>query len=199
MTSSSSHVPVQPTLCAGPDFAEDPECGRSCNCLQSDYSPVCAAGGEQFFNPCWAGCTGRDPLSGLYVNCSCIAGPPRTSSSLHTAASAVQPPPRLTDSERLEARPGLCPTSCSLLPVFLTSFFFTMMITFLANMPSLTATLRCVDPSVRSLALGIQWLLIRLLGKGGFFKCVLHCERDGAYRYSQLPAPDLNPNLRPVR
>ena len=39
-----------------------------------------------------------------------------------------------------------------------------MIITFLANIPSLTATLRCVDPSVRSLALGIQWLLIRLLG-----------------------------------
>jgi hypothetical protein len=150
---------------AGPDFGADLECGRSCNCVQSDYSPVCA-GGEQFFNPCWAGCTGRDPLTGVYVNCSCVAGPPRASSSLHTASAP--PPPRLLSdggAERMEAQPGLCPTSCSLLPVFLTSFFFTMMITFLANMPSLTATLRCVDPSVRSLALGIQWLLIRLLGR----------------------------------
>merc|ERR1719232_283077 len=59
---------------------------------------------------------------------------------------------------------GPCQTECVLLPVFLASFFMTMLITFLANMPALTATLRCVHPSGRSLALGIQWLLVRLLG-----------------------------------
>ena len=78
-----------------------------------------------------------------------------------------------------EAKLGACDASCPLLPVFLVSLFLTMFITFLANMPTLSATLRCVDPNaryvvhsipvvprvfLRSLALGIQWLVIRALG-----------------------------------
>ena len=128
----------------------------NCDCDKYDYSPVCSGSGDsrlQFYNPCYAGC--QDKLgagdSGVsYLNCSCIP--------------VSLPDGSVIFSEDSSARPGKCDSDCVFLPVFLISFFLTMCITFLANIPTLTATLRCVDPAVRSLALGIQWLLIRLLG-----------------------------------
>lgn len=113
-------------------------CTVDCNCNASAYSPVCA-GDYQMDNACEAGCTARQPgLQGLFINCSCSA-----------QGTAV---------------PGPCPQDCPLMYLFLGTFFVTMLITFMANMPTLTVTLRCVDPTVRSLALGIQWLMVRLLG-----------------------------------
>ena len=126
----------------------EPACWTGCDCAEFDYNPVCLAGRDQYLNPCWAGCTGLNASTGLYQNCTCAP-----------AAAGLE------EEEAAEGQPGLCPSTCSYLPIFLASFFFTMLITFMANMPTLTATLRCVDPEVRSLALGLQWLIIRLLGK----------------------------------
>ena len=144
---------------------------QHCSCDRLDYQPVCG-NGVQFYNPCYAGCTALD--QGVFTNCSCI--PP--SSSTSSSSLLLLPPSQV-------ATPGPCPASCPLLPIFLASLFLTMFVTFLANMPTLTATLRCVDPNARfwfmmrqllfvvvifiaivqrSLALGIQWLVIRLLG-----------------------------------
>jgi len=121
----------------------------NCECDSNDYNPVCSSdGNQQFYNPCYAGCQAYAKQDKIYLNCSCI--PLKQEAGLF--------------SEDSIAIPGQCESNCVFLPVFLVSFFLTMCITFLANIPSLTATLRCVDPSVRSLALGIQWLLIRLLG-----------------------------------
>jgi organic anion transporter 4A len=131
------------------------ECG--CQCDKHDYLPVCGEGGHhQFFNPCYAGCQAKEPgPEGNFLNCTCVPAIPGESN--------------MSDSEVVYtinsiATLGPCQTECVLLPVFLASFFLTMLVTFLANMPALTATLRCVHPSGRSLALGIQWLLIRFLG-----------------------------------
>ena len=126
------------------------QCWTDCDCKQFDYNPVCLGGSEQYLNPCWAGCTGLNATSGLYENCTCASAHPEEADEAEDTFLGF---------------PGLCPSTCSYLPVFLTSFFFTMLVTFMANMPTLTATLRCVDPEVRSLALGLQWLIIRLLGK----------------------------------
>jgi len=129
------------------------ECG--CVCDRFDFKPVCGQGGNhQFFNPCFAGCKAKDPgPDGNYYNCTCV---PQLQESSHLE--------RVFMSKNSIATPGPCEAECGYLPVFLASFFMTMLITFLANMPTLTATLRCVEPSVRSLALGIQWLVVRLLG-----------------------------------
>lgn len=128
-----------------------------CSCQGTKYDPVCSPDNNlQFFNPCYAGCQAKLPgPDGDFLNCTCI--------SLYMGNTSGH---SALDTETAAAVPGTCKSDCLLtfLPVFLISFFLTMIITFLANIPSLTATLRCVDPSVRSLALGIQWLLIRLLG-----------------------------------
>ena len=147
-----ARCPPRETIGPGTNLTAALECG--CDCDKHDYLPVCADSGHQFYNPCYAGCQDRGQLGGeaVYLNCSCVP-------ALDPATGL------LAASEQSTARPGRCEDpGCVLLPVFLVSFFLTMCITFLANIPSLTATLRCVDPSVRSLALGIQWLLIRLLG-----------------------------------
>jgi len=138
------------------DYMPDSE-QCDCRCDMFDYNPVCDQGGvHQFFNPCYAGCSEKEPgPEGNYINCSCVPAP----HSSQNNQSGV-----LVFADNTFTTPGPCVTECVFLPLFLASFFMTMLITFLANMPTLTATLRCVDPSVRSLALGIQWLVIRLLG-----------------------------------
>ena len=110
----------------------------SCSCEKSDYNPVCSEDNQhQFFNPCYAGCQDKQPgQEGLFLNCTCI--PVLTDLGEATTTSSI-----------MAAIPGTCKSDCIFLPVFLVSFFLTMLITFLANIPTLTATLRCVDPSVR--------------------------------------------------
>lgn len=106
----------------------------NCQCDTYDYQPVCSQDGQhQFYNPCYAGCTDKQPgPEGLFLNCSCIPVSPDSS----------------IPATLLTASPGKCESDCVFLPVFLISFFLTMCITFLANIPSLTVTLRCVDPMV---------------------------------------------------
>ena len=106
----------------------------NCQCDTYDYQPVCSQHGQhQFYNPCYAGCTDKQPgPEGLFLNCSCIPVSPDSS----------------IPATLLTASPGKCESDCVFLPVFLISFFLTMCITFLANIPSLTVTLRCVDPMV---------------------------------------------------
>ena len=162
-------VGCQPVPMVGLEDGLDPPVPcHHCSCDRFDYQPVCG-NGIQFYNPCYAGC--RDINQGVFTNCSCLPSPSLSSS---TVSPSLILPPTLT------ATPGPCPASCPLLPIFLASLFLTMFVTFLANMPTLTATLRCVDPNaryclmkmlsiittiiIRSLALGIQWLVIRLLG-----------------------------------
>lgn len=130
--------------------------GCNCDCDMFDYLPVCGQGGHhQFFNPCYAGCQAKEPgPEGNFLNCTCVPA----------LGGLGNMSDKVLYEEDSFATLGPCKTECVLLPVFLASFFMTMLVTFLANMPALTATLRCVDPSGRSLALGIQWLIIRLLG-----------------------------------
>ena len=108
-----------------------------CSCEKSDYNPVCSLDNQhQFFNPCYAGCETKQPgQDGLFLNCSCIPVEADPGDSVFSSFTS--------------AIPGTCKSDCIFLPVFLISFFLTMLITFLANIPTLTATLRCVDPSVR--------------------------------------------------
>lgn len=58
----------------------------------------------------------------------------------------------------------ICESKCSYLGMFVVLCFFVMFFTFLATMPALSATLRCVDDKIRSFALGIQWIVVRIFG-----------------------------------
>ncbi|XP_069736525.1 solute carrier organic anion transporter family member 4C1 [Phaenicophaeus curvirostris] len=126
-------------------------CNANCRCLRSMYYPVCGRDQVQYFSPCFAGCASHlfNNMKKTYHNCSCI-GKRKTEN----------------DSEDYfyEAVPGKCPTQSKLLPLFLTSFFFAVVFTFMAVTPTTVAILRCVPDKQRSFALGVQEVFLRLLG-----------------------------------
>ncbi|XP_022447851.1 solute carrier organic anion transporter family member 4C1 isoform X2 [Delphinapterus leucas] len=127
-------------------------CNANCNCLRSYYYPICGGNGIQYFSPCYAGCTNsvskRHPK--VYYNCSCIE-----------RKTEVTPTP---SSFSFEAQAGKCSSQCKNLPVFLGIFFAAIVFTFMAGTPITVSILRCVNQKQRSLALGIQCVLLRLLG-----------------------------------
>ncbi|XP_006913310.1 solute carrier organic anion transporter family member 4C1 [Pteropus alecto] len=126
-------------------------CNANCNCMRSYYYPVCGRDGVQYFSPCFAGCKNsvsqRQPK--IYYNCSCI----EMKTEIPTAASFG-----------FEAKAGKCETQCTNLPIFLGVFFATIVFTFMAGTPITVSILRCVNQRQRSLALGTQFMMLRLLG-----------------------------------
>ncbi|XP_069348762.1 solute carrier organic anion transporter family member 4C1 [Eulemur rufifrons] len=127
-------------------------CNANCNCLRSYYYPVCGGDRVQYFSPCFAGCLNsvskKKPK--IYYNCSCIE---RKAEITSTA-----------ESFGFEAKAGKCETRCANLPIFLGIFFVTIIFTFMAGTPITVSILRCVNHRQRSLALGIQFMLLRVLG-----------------------------------
>ncbi|XP_050730182.1 solute carrier organic anion transporter family member 4A1-like isoform X2 [Eriocheir sinensis] len=160
-------------------------CNQQCGCQDVAYSPVCGANNVMYFSPCHAGCSsmveGQDGVK-VFQECRCVA-----------PSSPTAPPgdPRLAPDSALREK---CPATCLLMPVFLAIFFVTMLLTFIISLPALSGTLRCVPDSHRSFALGLQWIVIRLLGTipgpilfGVLFDhtCILWqstCGRGGACR-----------------
>ncbi|NWW81902.1 SO4C1 protein, partial [Climacteris rufus] len=126
-------------------------CNANCRCLRSMYYPICGRDEVQYFSPCFAGCTSNlfNNMKKTYYNCSCVGKPKRENSS---------------EDFLYEAVPGKCPTKCKLLPLFLTFFFFAVVVTFMAVTPTTVAILRCVPDKQRSFALGVQSVFLRLLG-----------------------------------
>ncbi|XP_068184220.1 solute carrier organic anion transporter family member 4A1 [Antennarius striatus] len=124
-------------------------CNAGCHCVRDSYEPVCGANGVMYYSPCHAGCSsvngsrhsGREEYSG----CRCVGGNGST------------------EGEGF-ALPGKCSTSCPHIPVLLSFLFIIISFTFLASIPALTVTLRCVPDSQKSFALGIQWILVRAIG-----------------------------------
>ena len=56
---------------------------------------------------------------------------------------------------------GKCGVSCSFMPGFLVLMFISTWFTFMAAMPGTVATLRAVEPMHKSLALGIESIILR--------------------------------------
>ena len=100
--------------------------GCNCDCDMFDYLPVCGQGGHhQFFNPCYAGCQAKEPgPEGNFLNCTCVPA----------LGGLGNMSDKVLYEEDSFATLGPCKTECVLLPVFLASFFMTMLVTFLANM-----------------------------------------------------------------
>lgn len=130
------------------DIILDDPCNARCQCSDDDYLPICGANNNTYYSPCFAGCkrahSSTQPGVTLYSDCNCIedkwAG--GTQASDQTCATGL----------------------CFLLPLFLVLLYLTLFFTFINAMPTLSATLRCVKEDQRSLALGVQWVLVRLLG-----------------------------------
>ena len=66
--------------------------------------------------------------------------------------------------ERGSATRTPCDNNCGFLIPFIVVMFVSITLTFLATMPSTVASLRCVLPAERSLGLGLQTIISRLVG-----------------------------------
>ncbi|XP_013188543.2 solute carrier organic anion transporter family member 4A1 [Amyelois transitella] len=134
-------------------------CNIGCGCANAAYAPVCGADGVVYYSACHAGCRARS-VSGaeqLFHRCGCVTPPEGTPLPTFNVDGT-------NTSISYEATNSMCSTGCPYLWVFVFLTFLVMLFTFLATMPALSATLRCVREDQRSFALGIQWIKVRLLG-----------------------------------
>ncbi|KTF73100.1 hypothetical protein cypCar_00025411 [Cyprinus carpio] len=120
-------------------------CRASCSCSNKTFNPVCGENNIEYVSPCTAGCTNftMDPKNSyrvqIYSNCKCIPG-------LATA------------------KPGPCANTCPhyLLPVMLL-ISLAGLIASLTHNPIYMMVLRSVPSEEKSFAIGVQFLLLRVL------------------------------------
>ncbi|KAK6760121.1 hypothetical protein RB195_021581 [Necator americanus] len=124
-------------------------CNSHCLCSESEFRPVCAefVDGRQlsYYSPCFAGCSEPySPMQKIYSNCTCVVETPR----LHVR----------------QVKKGLCESKCKGLLGFLIIFAPLSLCTFGVGVPIISVILRTVDYNERSFALGIQGILVRIIG-----------------------------------
>ncbi|KAL7853648.1 hypothetical protein AOLI_G00204920 [Acnodon oligacanthus] len=128
---------------AGQDGSQ--QCSLNCSCSNEAFNPVCGSNNMEFLSPCHAGCRWRSPESGTilnYTDCSCVR----------------------SDISPGHAVSGSCENGCSdLLIPFMILSSFTCFLASLSQTPSFMMILRTVTPEDKSFALGIQFMLFRVL------------------------------------
>ncbi|XP_070496425.1 solute carrier organic anion transporter family member 4A1 isoform X1 [Chironomus tepperi] len=146
-------------LTRSPLYNLESSCNSNCKCNKKVYEPICGLDDILYFSPCYAGCLTEKTAnnSKFYKDCSCIK-----KSSKSANRELIKNDDKYFSS--YEAINKICDSKCEYLEVFICFCFFVMFFTFLSTMPALSATLRCVDEKIRSFALGLQWLIVRMLG-----------------------------------
>ncbi|XP_040198300.1 solute carrier organic anion transporter family member 3A1 isoform X2 [Rana temporaria] len=117
-----------------------PPCNTGCECHNDSFSPVCGADGITYLSACFAGCR-KFNLSG----CTCVMSVPMENSTVV---------------------PGKCPSpGCQeAFLTFLCVMCVCSMIGAMAQTPSVIILIRAVSPELKSYALGVLFLLLRLIG-----------------------------------
>ncbi|KAL2806794.1 solute carrier organic anion transporter family member 2B1 isoform 2 [Daubentonia madagascariensis] len=134
------HQPTQP----GPGLF--PGCMKPCSCPSDDFNPVCDPSTHvEYITPCHAGCRSRvaqealDKSQVFYTNCSCVVG-----------------------GGPLPA--GSCDSACSHLVLpFMLLVSLGAALACVTHTPSVMLILRGVKKEDKTLALGIQFMLMRVL------------------------------------
>ena len=145
-------------------------CNSDCSCPTSKFDPVCGSDSLMYLSPCLAGCT-QSLSSNNFTDCTCIA-----------------------ESGGYAER-STCDNDCNLFIPFVFVQFACIFMTFLSSMPAVVASLRCVFVHERALGLGLQSIILRLVGSitgpvlFGYFldkACILWEPSCGKYVHSRL-------------
>ncbi|CAG0883537.1 unnamed protein product [Darwinula stevensoni] len=135
-------------------------CNFGCECSTMEVEPVCGYNGITYFSPCYAGCTAPSAPHN-YTNCACIVGnaPGLNGSAVSSGKDGfaeVRAVPVATA--------GACASACeAILPFLLLLLVMTFLVA-VTQMPLLMIILRSVEEEERSFALGLQFVMFRLLG-----------------------------------
>ncbi|XP_054944178.1 solute carrier organic anion transporter family member 3A1 isoform X6 [Physeter macrocephalus] len=126
---------------SSPGSALDPysSCNKNCECQTDSFTPVCGADGITYLSACFAGCNSTNLTS-----CACLTTvPPENATVVH----------------------GKCPSpGCQeAFLTFLCVMCVCSMIGAMAQTPSVIILIRTVSPELKSYALGVLFLLLRLL------------------------------------
>ncbi|XP_070838662.1 solute carrier organic anion transporter family member 2B1 [Chaetodon trifascialis] len=135
--------PTQRVAGVFPHSSDALSCSTSCLCPQEEFNPVCGSDGVEFRSPCHAGCTGMETdinnKAINYTECRCVSG-------LGFAS------------------PGTCGSGCShLLLPFMVLIGVTGFIASFSQTPSYMMILRTVPTEDKSFAVGVQYMLFRVL------------------------------------
>uniref|UniRef100_G1RJ49 Solute carrier organic anion transporter family member 6A1 n=1 Tax=Nomascus leucogenys TaxID=61853 RepID=G1RJ49_NOMLE len=126
-------------------------CNEKCRCSTSIYSSICGRDDIEYFSPCFAGCTysKAQNQNKMYYSCSCIK------EGLITADA---------EGDFIDARPGKCDAKCYKLPLFIAFIFSTLIFSGFSGVPIILAITRVVPDKLRSLALGVSYVILRIFG-----------------------------------
>uniref|UniRef100_A0A8D0CYM0 Solute carrier organic anion transporter family member n=1 Tax=Sander lucioperca TaxID=283035 RepID=A0A8D0CYM0_SANLU len=126
------------------------QCNMGCSCSMKHWDPVCAHNGVTYASPCLAGCqtstgTGRGMM---FHNCTCTGE-------------------MMTPGMNMSAVLGQCPrrSNCDFMfKIYMTFSVVGSFISACGGTPGYIVLLRSIQPDLKSLALGMQTLIVRTLG-----------------------------------
>ncbi|KAM6895641.1 solute carrier organic anion transporter family, member 1D1 [Xenentodon cancila] len=126
------------------------QCNMGCSCSVKHWDPVCAYNGMTYASPCLAGCqasSGRGK-SMVFNNCTCVGD-------------------TMTPAMNMSAVLGQCPrkSDCeSKFKIYMALSVIGSFISACGGTPGYIVLLRSIQPDLKSLALGVQTLIVRTLG-----------------------------------
>uniref|UniRef100_A0A8B9MW20 Solute carrier organic anion transporter family member n=1 Tax=Accipiter nisus TaxID=211598 RepID=A0A8B9MW20_9AVES len=125
------------------------ECNSGCACSKNDWDPICGENGVTYISACLAGCQASNGSgkNTVFFNCSCVG----TLQSPSQSSSAVVGPCQKGNE---------CP---KMFLYFLVISVITSYTLSVGGTPGYILLLRCIKPHLKSFALGIYTLAIRVL------------------------------------
>lgn len=135
-------------------------CNTGCSCSSSLVEPVCGNNGLTYFSACHAGCTSYSQQD-KFANCTCILGEGNQSSPFLSSSASGGGFSEVTVVPVATAGP--CYYPCNTIMPFMILLFFMCTVVAISQMPLLMIVLRSVDEEERSFALGVQFVIFRLI------------------------------------
>ncbi|NWY03853.1 SO1C1 protein, partial [Nothoprocta ornata] len=124
------------------------ECNSGCVCSKNDWDPICGENGITYISACLAGCQASNGSgkSTVFYNCSCV-GILKSSRSSSAVVGLCQ-------------KGNKCPKMFLYFLVILVITSYTLSV---GGTPGYILLLRCIKPHLKSFALGIYTLAVRVL------------------------------------
>ncbi|XP_065648193.1 solute carrier organic anion transporter family member 4C1 isoform X3 [Hydra vulgaris] len=135
-------------------------CNSNCSCSEIKYFPVCGSNGITYSSPCYAGCQiikNNEGKVKYFQNCSCVLH----GDILKNISRYIDQDYKYNSSTY--ATPGKCDRHCKNAFLFILSVIILIVLSFLSGTPHKIAVLRCVPDNQRAFALGMQFMIMRVI------------------------------------